>query len=59
MYHQPIKSAKLYNNDKFHLNFLLGSSWKKKTSTFNYNITFTHTLVPLIEDAYKTAYTKG
>jgi len=26
---------------------------------FNYNITFTHTSVPLIENVYKTAYTKG
>jgi hypothetical protein len=26
---------------------------------FDYNITFTHTLVPSIENAYKTTYAKG
>ncbi len=31
MYHQPVKSTKFYNNDKFHLNLLLGSSfWKRE-----------------------------
>jgi hypothetical protein len=32
---------------------------REKTSTFDYNITFTHTLVPSIENTYKTIYTKG
>jgi hypothetical protein len=32
---------------------------RKKTIMFDYSSTFTHMLVALIEDAYKTTYTRG
>jgi hypothetical protein len=32
---------------------------KEKTNMFDYNITFTHMLVPSTENAYMTAYSKG
>ncbi len=60
LHHQLAKSIRLHNNDRFHLNLLLGSySWKRKTNTLDYNITFTNMSILLIEDAYKTTYIKG
>ncbi len=32
---------------------------RENINMFNYNITFTHMLVPSIENAYRIAYTKG